>query len=55
MYHVTLFCTYVKTQFNCQIKTVQTDGGGEFQPLSSVFTKLDTVQLAHTLTIKMVQ
>lgn len=43
----TTFMAYVRTQFNCQIKTVQTDGGGEFQPLTSL---LATQGIIHRLT-----
>lgn len=34
----TTFMAYVTTQFNRQIKTIQTDGGGEFQPLTPLLT-----------------
>lgn len=38
---------YVTTQFNYQVKTVQIDGGGEFQPLTSL---LSTQGIIHRLT-----
>ena len=41
------FLAYIHTQFNCTVKTVQTDGGGEFQPLTPLLTKQGTI---HRLT-----
>jgi histone deacetylase 1/2 len=37
----------VELQFNCKIKNVQTDGGGEFRPLTQHLTKLGII---HRLT-----
>jgi histone deacetylase 1/2 len=42
-----LFKTMVELQFNCKIKTVQTDGGGEFRPFTKYLTELGVV---HRLT-----
>ncbi|CAJ2671926.1 unnamed protein product, partial [Trifolium pratense] len=41
------FKSMVEQQFNCKIKTVQTDGGGEFRPLTKYLTELGVV---HRLT-----
>ncbi|KAK2420319.1 putative mitochondrial protein [Trifolium repens] len=41
------FKTMVELQFNCTIKTVQTDGGGEFRPLTKYLTNLGII---HRLT-----
>jgi histone deacetylase 1/2 len=38
-----LFKTMVELQFNCKIKTVQTDGGGEFRPFTKYLTELGVV------------
>lgn len=43
----TTFMAYVTTQFNCHIKTVQIDGGGEFQPLTLLLSTQGTI---HKLT-----
>jgi histone deacetylase 1/2 len=41
------FKSMVELQFNCTIKTVQTDGGGEFRPLTKYLTNLGII---HRLT-----
>jgi histone deacetylase 1/2 len=41
------FKKMVELQFNCKIKTVQTDGGGEFRPFTKFLTNLGAV---HRLT-----
>jgi histone deacetylase 1/2 len=41
------FKTMVELQFNCKIKTVQTDGGGEFRPFTKYLTNLGVI---HRLT-----
>lgn len=43
----TNFLAYVKTHFNCIVKIWQTDGGWEFQTLTSLLTKKEVV---HRLT-----
>jgi histone deacetylase 1/2 len=41
------FKSMVELQFNCRIKTAQTDGGGEFRPLTKYLTDLGII---HRLT-----
>lgn len=39
----TNFTTMVERQFNTKLKSVQTDWGGEFRPLTSLFTNLGII------------